>query len=83
MSDLPKLIRRPARSWRSIARMCLISSSPWGNYDLVAIVDAPDNIAAAKVSDKIAAQGNFRAETLAAVTMEEFMEGRTEEVDLK
>lgn len=49
-----------------------------GNYDLVAIIDAPDAVAAAKVSAEIAAQGNFRAETLAAVTIEEFMQGGVE-----
>ncbi|MFQ6114913.1 MAG: GYD domain-containing protein [bacterium] len=54
-----------------------------GNYDLVAIIEAPDAVAAAKVSAQIAAKGNFRAETLAAVTMEEFMEGGTEEIELK
>jgi len=51
--------------------------------DLVAVIDAPDALTAAKVSAKIAAQGNFRAETLAAVTMEEFMEGGTEELDIR
>ena len=43
-----------------------------GRYDFVAIIDAPDEKAIAKVSALIASQGNFRAETLPAVPLEEF-----------
>ena len=43
-----------------------------GTYDLVATVEAPDNATVAKASALIAAKGNFRAETLPAVSVEEF-----------
>jgi len=43
-----------------------------GHYDLVAIVEAPDAAAMGKASALVAAQGNFRAETLAAVPIQEF-----------
>ena len=82
MSDLPKLIKETREVMQKHNTKVLDIFFTLGNYDLVAIIDAPDAIAAAKVSAKIAAQGNFRAETLAAVTIEEFMEGGTEEVDL-
>ncbi|MBI4361923.1 MAG: GYD domain-containing protein [Euryarchaeota archaeon] len=45
-----------------------------GRYDIVAIFEAPDAKTAAKISALIAQKGNFRAETLAAVGMEEFIQ---------
>ena len=44
-----------------------------GPYDIVAIIDAPDAAAASKASALIAAKGNFRAQTLAAIPIEEFI----------
>jgi uncharacterized protein with GYD domain len=38
-----------------------------GDYDVVAVIDAPDAKSAAQVSALIAARGNFRAKTLSAV----------------
>jgi uncharacterized protein with GYD domain len=43
-----------------------------GRYDLIAIVEAPDNKAMARISGLIAAEGNFQAETLPAIPIEEF-----------
>jgi len=43
-----------------------------GRYDVVAIIDAPDATTAAKVSALIAEQGNFKAETLMAIPVQEF-----------
>ena len=45
-----------------------------GRYDLVAIIEAPDAKTAAKASALIAEQGNFKAETLMAIPVQEFME---------
>ncbi len=42
-----------------------------GDYDVVAIIEAPDARTAAQVSALIAAKGNFRAKTLSAVPMED------------
>ncbi len=43
-----------------------------GDYDVIAIIDAPDVQTAAHVSALIAAKGNFRAKTLSAIPISEF-----------
>jgi uncharacterized protein with GYD domain len=45
-----------------------------GRYDLVALVEAPDAQTMAKISALIAAQGNFKAETLSAISIPEFVQ---------
>lgn len=42
-----------------------------GEYDVVAIIDAPDAKSAAQVSALVASRGNFRAKTLSAVPISE------------
>lgn len=42
-----------------------------GDYDVVAVIDAPDAKTAAQVSALIASRGNFRAKTLSAVPINE------------
>ena len=42
-----------------------------GEYDVVAVIEAPDAKTAAKVSALIAARGHFRATTLSAVPLSE------------
>lgn len=83
IKELPKMIEETQKIMNKHNTKVLDLYTTLGHYDLVAIIDAPDATAAAKVSAQIAAQGNFRAETLAAVTVEEFMEGGTEEVELR
>ncbi|MFQ5772393.1 MAG: GYD domain-containing protein [bacterium] len=83
MNNLPKMVQDAKRVMQAHETKLLNLYTTLGNYDLVAIIEAPDALTAAKVSAQIAAQGNFRAETLAAVTMEEFMEGGTEEIDIR
>ncbi|HEX9655104.1 MAG TPA: GYD domain-containing protein [bacterium] len=73
--NLPKMIQDARKVMEKHKTKVVHLYTTLGNYDLVAIIDAPDAKAAAKVSAEIAAQGNFRAETLPAVTIEEFMEG--------
>lgn len=43
-----------------------------GEYDIVTVVEAPDNTAAAKALIALGAQGNVSTTTLAALTEEEF-----------
>lgn len=43
-----------------------------GEYDIVAIVEAPDNKTAAKALIALGVQGNVSTRTLAALTEEEF-----------
>ncbi|MFQ5769988.1 MAG: GYD domain-containing protein [bacterium] len=83
MNNLPKMVEEAREIMKKHNTRVIDLYFTLGHYDLVAIIEAPDAIAAAKVSAQIAAQGNLRAETLAAVTMEEFMEGGTEEIDLR
>ena len=45
-----------------------------GRYDLVAILEAPDEKTMAQVSALIASQGNFRAESLPAIPIQEFVQ---------
>lgn len=79
INNLPKMIELTQSVMQKHHTKVVNIYTTLGNYDLVTIIEAPDAMAAAKVSAEIAAQGNFRAETLAAVTVEEFIEGGTEE----
>ena len=45
-----------------------------GRYDIIAIIEAPDAEAATAASALIAAQGNFRAETLPATPVTDFLQ---------
>lgn len=46
-----------------------------GEYDFVTIVEAPSNIAIAQASLELASRGSVRIETLAAIPVEELVEG--------
>ena len=46
--------------------------STLGRYDLVAVLDVPDDAAAMQLSAAIAAKGIFRPETLVATRLQEF-----------
>jgi len=45
-----------------------------GHYDIIAIIEAPNAEAATAASAMIAAQGNFRAETLPATPVTNFLQ---------
>ena len=79
IKNLSKMIDLAQNAMRKHNTKVLNLYTTLGNYDLVAIIESPNAMAAAKVSAEIASQGNFRAETLPAVTIEEFIEGGTEE----
>ena len=79
INELPKLIELAQSVMKKHKTKVVNLYTTLGNYDLVAIIEAPNSMAAAKVSAEIASQGNFRAETLPAVTIDEFIEGGTEE----
>ncbi len=79
INELPKLIELAQNVMKKHKTKVINLYTTLGNYDLVAIIEAPNSMAAAKVSAEIASQGNFRAETLPAVTIDEFIEGGTEE----
>jgi len=50
-----------------------------GDYDVVAIIEAPDAKTAAQVSALISARGNFRAKTLSAVPISELTDAVEEQ----
>jgi len=79
IKNLSKMIELAQNAMKKHDTKVLNLYTTLGNYDLVAIIEAPNSMAAAKVSAEIASQGNFRAETLPAVTIDEFIEGGTEE----
>ncbi len=74
IKDLPKMLEEAKKIMEDNNSKLLAAYTTLGNYDLVAIIEAPDAHTAAKVSALIAAKGNFRAETLAAVPVQEFIE---------
>ncbi len=45
-----------------------------GHHDIIAIIEAPDTEAATAASAMMAAQGNFRAETLPATPVSDFLQ---------
>lgn len=49
-----------------------------GFYDFIAIFEAPDATAAAKISALLAETGNFEAQTLPAIPIDEFIESLKE-----
>ncbi len=73
MSNLPKMLQDAQRVMEKHDTRVLHQYTTLGNYDLVTIIEAPDARTATRVSAEIAAQGNFRAETLAAVSINEFL----------
>jgi uncharacterized protein with GYD domain len=46
-----------------------------GPYDFVNVVEAPDNLTIARVSANLSARGTIRIMTLAAIPIDEFVEG--------
>jgi uncharacterized protein with GYD domain len=44
-----------------------------GEYDVVTVMEAPDDKTAAKIGALIATKGSFRAETLPAIPVEDFI----------
>jgi uncharacterized protein with GYD domain len=44
-----------------------------GPYDFVNIIEAPDNMAVARVAAELAARGTIRVQTMPAIPIDEFM----------
>lgn len=49
-----------------------------GQYDVIAVIEAPDDRTAAKISAMIANLGNFKAETMPAIPIEDFIKSTKE-----
>jgi uncharacterized protein with GYD domain len=50
-----------------------------GPYDFVNVVEAPDNLAIARVSAELSSRGSVRIMTLPAIAIEEFIAGVREQ----
>lgn len=74
VKNLGKMLDEAKKIMEENDTKLLTAYSTLGKYDIVAIIEAPDAQTAARVSALIAAKGNFRAETLEAMPMHEFVE---------
>lgn len=72
--DLAKMLSEARETMESEGARIVEAYVTLGRYDIVAVIEAPDARAAARVSAMIAEQGNFKAETLMAIPVQEFME---------
>lgn len=73
LSKLADMIAEARKVFEANGCRLIQSWSTLGAYDLIAVVDGPDDATLMKVSALIAKQGNFRAVTLPAVTMADFV----------
>ena len=74
ISNLDKMLGEAKEIMQSEGAELKHAYATLGPYDIIAVIEAPDEATAARVSAKIAAQGNFRAQTLSAVPLAEFVE---------
>ena len=73
IANLDKMLSQAAAIMKEEGATMKSAWATLGPYDIIAVIEAPDEAAAARLSVKIGAQGNFRAETLGAVPIEEFV----------
>ncbi len=74
LKDYNRMLDDAKRVVESNGGRVLNSYSCLGEYDLVAVLDLPDNATAMRVSALIAAQGNFLPMTLATISPRDFGE---------
>ena len=72
-----KDVRTRAQRTEQLARElgCTLTPYPtWGPYDVVFLLEAPDDQAATRFFLRVGAEGNLRTMTLKAIPREEFFE---------
>ena len=72
IKDSPGRIEAMRKACRALGAELKALYMVMGQYDFVALVEAPDDITAAKASLAWGSQGNVSCETLRAFTEEEF-----------
>ena len=72
IKDSPGRIDAARKALRALGAELKALYLVMGQYDFVALVEAPDDLTAAKVSLAWGAQGNVSSETLRAFSEEEF-----------
>ena len=74
VGDFPSLLGEAKAIMEEEGVKILHGYATLGRYDFVVVLEAPDEKAVAKASARIAAKGNFGAETMAAFPIGEFGE---------
>ncbi|HET6201551.1 MAG TPA: GYD domain-containing protein [Planctomycetota bacterium] len=71
-SKMESMLADARKVWEARGVRVVSAFATLGAYDLVAIVEAPDDATMARASALVAAQGNVRAQTCPAVPIQEF-----------
>jgi len=69
----PDWIEKVKEDLKAMGVMILAQYAVLGPYDIVTIVDAPDNKTVVQVSTQLTLRGNIRITTLPALPIEEFI----------
>lgn len=72
--DLAKLLAHAKQVIEANGARMVQAYATLGRYDLVTVIEAPDEKAMAKISALIASQGNFKAESLPAIPIQDFVQ---------
>ena len=75
IKEEPERIREVNRELEGMGVKVVAQWAVLGPYDFVNVVEAPDNLTIARVSADLAARGTIRIMTLAAIPIDEFIEG--------
>lgn len=75
IKEEPERIREVNLELESMGVKVLEQWAVLGPFDFVNVVEAPDNLTIARVSANLAARGSVRIMTLAAIPIDEFIEG--------
>ena len=72
--ELAKLLAQAKQVIEANGARLVQAYATLGRYDLVTVIEAPDENAMAKISALIASQGNFKAESLPAIPIQDFVQ---------
>ena len=72
--DLARLLSQAKQVIEDNGAKLVQAYATLGRYDLVTVIEAPDENAMAKISALIASQGNFKAESLPAIPIQDFVQ---------
>ena len=70
----PQRIKEVNKEVEAMGVKILAQYALLGPYDFVNILEAPDNIAIARVATELGARGTLQTMTMAAMTLDEFIE---------
>lgn len=73
VQKLGDMMAEARKIWEANGCRIVQSWSTFGKYDLVAVIEGPDDAAVMKASALVAKAGNFRAVTLPAIPVSDFI----------